>query len=138
MNEFIEFIEDNIISIIIVVIVIFFILVIFDILNIDFKLKTEVDLNTAESKTITIETFADSFCKVSKHDHNQLESDCNKFDKEGCNTTDCCVYVTDENGVQCKGGNERGPHFNGTKKNPLNILTYFYKNKCYEVNGKCT
>lgn len=137
MNEFIEFLEDNIIYIIIVVLLIFLILVIFDILNIDFKLKTEVDLDTAESKTITIETFGDSFCNVSKDNPIQLESNCNKFDKEGCNTSDCCVYVTDDNGVNCKGGDESGPHFNGTKKNPLNILTYFFKNKCYEVNGKC-
>ena len=139
MNEIIIFFNENLIYILFVVFFIIFLLVLFDILKIDFNIKTKVNLDDddIQTRTFTVETFDNAFCKVNQNNHIELNKNCNSLDEQGCNSTNCCVYVNHDNKKECMGGNEQGPHFNGTEKNPLNILYFYFKNKCTSVNEKC-
>ena len=50
------------------------------------------------------------------------------FDFDTCNSTRCTVWVNNNEGGKCHGGNSDGPHFKGTLEKPLEVNNYYYKN----------
>ena len=76
----------------------------------------QLDDDDIQTRTFTVETFDNAFCKVNQNNHIELNKNCNSLDEQGCNSTNCCVYVNHDNKKECMGGNEQGPHFNGTEK----------------------
>lgn len=118
-------------EIIFVAFVIFFILIIINLSGIDMNPKTSDKLD----KVITIESFENtikSFCEINSSKPVELHNSCNKLTKDNCNATSCCIWLNNE---KCVAGNKAGPIFlNDENKKPINIDTYYYKNKCYGKN----
>lgn len=73
------------------------------------------------------------FCAFNKSNPGQIETECNKMDKNTCASTSCCVLL---GGSKCVSGNESGPTM---KSNFGDIYIknkdhYYYQGKCY---GNC-
>lgn len=137
MSNFNSVFLKNLDNIILLVIILFTLLVMFSILELDFNIQKNVKLSETPNRIINVETFASSLCNQHENDHVKLESECNKLDNTGCNSTRCCVWVKSDKEEKCKCGDSDGPHYKGTVTNPLNILNYFFKNKCYPGKEKC-
>jgi hypothetical protein len=71
----------------------------------------------------------DAFCENHRGKSGVLEESCGKLTEKNCNSTNCCVY-TSEN--KCVAGSAKGPTFNSDEKGKTIALDYYYyQNKCY-------
>ena len=143
MIDIINFFKDNLEYIIIGSIFLLTILVIFNILNINFNDLSNKNLNNNIGKIVTIETmlnrepFDATFCKKHETKPHKLNELCNNFNKEGCNSTRCCVWVKHDGGEECVAGNIRGPTFYGTEESPLKLHHHHYKGECIPGLNVC-
>jgi hypothetical protein len=63
----------------------------------------------------------------------QLETACNAFTQDYCNSSSCCIWTNDN---KCKAGNKSGPLFNTDSNGKTVTLDYYYfQNNCY--GDKC-
>jgi len=75
----------------------------------------------------------DSFCKHNMGSSSLNES-CGKLTQRNCNSTSCCVWLSDE---KCAAGSKGGPTFNTDDNGKTkDIDYYYYQNKCY--GKKCS
>ena len=167
----IEYFKQNIDNIILVAILFITFLVVFAMLNVDFTPLVRKSLK----KVVTIEPFnnndnlksfhnrlTNSFCDKSNSPLQQEEK-CEKLNENSCNSTSCCIWLSNNT---CVAGNKGGPVFHG-KRMPtmdgINVaseekhfgidhgqhcnsidgkkcftLDYFYfRNKCINARGEC-
>jgi hypothetical protein len=88
------------------------------------------------SKVVTVEGYANSFCKTLEGNSSNLNDQCKKLTKNNCISTSCCVYAKMDNVEGCMAGNESGPTFRFTEGGKTRNIDYFYfKNKCH--GSKC-
>ena len=70
----------------------------------------------------------DSFCKHNMGSSSLNES-CGNLTQRNCNSTSCCVWLSDE---KCAAGGKGGPTFNTDDNGKTkDIDYYYYQNKCY-------
>ncbi len=147
MNEIVDFIKENYVSIAIIVIVVLFLLVIIKIKEIDLnppkqesKLVQQVIVETLDNMSMedsqeNIERLklnpAESFCESYLGNSLELEGACNELTEGNCATTKCCVYT----GKKCVAGDKDGPTYKTDKDGKLiTIDSYYYLGKCHGTN----
>ena len=145
-----SFLEANFEYIITLSIVIFTLLVIFSIFDLKFDFGDNSNGRYLPDHIMKIESFLNQFkelpnsnefevdfCNKYKDDHERLNRLCKDFDKNSCNSTGCCVWVKEKNEERCFAGDKDGPYYKTEKNNPLEIMYYFLKNKCFPGKEKC-
>ena len=152
MIDILNFFKDNIEYITIGSIFLFSLLVVFSILNINFDNIPSASSNEKVDKIVTIESMSDSkdkkkdlpgdsfdksFCKKHEPKPHKLNKLCNNFNKDGCNSTRCCVWVKHDDGEECVAGSLPGPTFHGTEESPLNLHYHHYKGECISGSNDC-
>ena len=153
MISILEFFKDNFEYITIGSILLFTLLVIFSILKIDFKDLTSDSSDNNTSKVVTIESmdtsksankdlpndsFDATFCRKHESEPHKLEKKCKSFNKEGCSSTSCCVWVKHDDGEECVAGNIHGQTFHGTEDEPRNVHYHEYKGACVSGSKDCS
>lgn len=143
MNELLNFIKENILSIIVIIVVVFILLVIIDLKDInlnppkpDSTLVQQVTVETLETMNNSIGSSfdismdcKDNFCKSYLGKASELELECNKLTKGNCGKVNCCVY----SGKKCVAGNKNGPTFKTDKEGKLITADsyYYHLGKCH-------
>ena len=70
-----------------------------------------------------------SFCRIYSKTPANLEHACKGLTSVNCKTMDCCVLV---NNTKCAAGGINGPTYKSNDSGqPMQIDSYYYKNKCY-------
>ena len=153
MNGLFNFFKDNFEYITIGSILLFSLLVIFSILKIDFKELSSDPSGNKTGRVVTIESMDNSkdeeqdssnesfdatFCRKHGSEPHKLNETCNTFNKEGCNSTSCCVWVKQDDGEECVAGNIHGPTFRGTEDSQENLHFYYYKGECRPGSKECS
>jgi hypothetical protein len=147
MNEFIYFINNNYLYIIIVVTIILSILLFISISGLNLnqpknesKLVQEVtvEMFTENINTLgqgqgqeilnefKITTPSESFCQSYIGNSKELEPACNRLTNKNCDITSCCVRTIDN---KCLAGSANGPTYH--ENNSSNDSSYYYLGKCY-------
>ena len=146
----IEYFKQNIDNIILVAILFITLLVIFAMLNVDFTPLVRKSLK----KVVTIEPFNDNEKKKSLHDRlinsfcdktnspTQQEEKCEKLNKDSCNSTSCCIWLSNNT---CVAGNKGGPVFHGKRIPTMDGINVASEDKhsgidhgqhCNSIDGK--
>jgi secreted trypsin-like serine protease len=169
----IEYFKQNIDNIILVAILFITLLVVFAMLNVDFNPLIRKSLK----KVVTIEPLQNNNNDKPKSFHNRLtssfcnktnspsqqEEKCKKLNEHSCNSTNCCIWLSNNT---CVTGNKGGPVFHGKRMSTMdgiNVVSeekdsgieygqycnsidgkkcftldyYYFRNKCINARGKC-
>jgi len=145
MNEIVDFIKENYVSIAMIVLVVLLLLVIIKIKDINLnppkqksKLVQQVIVETLDTlrgssseENIKLNP-SESFCESYLGNSSELEGACNRLTEKNCATTKCCVYT----GEKCVAGGLDGPTYKTDKNGKLITMdTYYYLGKCHGI--KC-
>lgn len=138
MSEIVNFIQENLQTILIIIIFVFGLLVIININDLDLnspisesKLVQEVTVETLDMMDEEVKlNLADSFCKSYLGKTTELEGGCNQLTKTNCEKSSCCIFTD-----KCVAGGLDGPTYKTDNNGKLiTIDTYYYLGKC---KGKC-
>ena len=145
-----SFLKSNFEYIITLSIIFFTLLIILSIFDIKFDFASTLNSRYLPDHITKIETFLNkakelpsnddfevNFCNKYKDDHQRLNRLCKDFDRNTCNSTGCCVWVKEKNKERCFAGDKDGPYYKTEKNNPLEIMYYFLKNKCFPGKENC-
>jgi hypothetical protein len=74
-----------------------------------------------------------SFCEHNKTNSSALQKQCSALTYNNCNSTSCCVWVGKSSQFgKCAAGDATGTMFKtNADGEPINVDTYYYKNKCF-------
>jgi hypothetical protein len=92
------------------------------------EVVTVEGLDTNKNENSLILSGSKAFCATNKGYN--LDQQCNKLIKGGCNDTSCCVW-THEN--KCVAGGKNGPTFSSSNHINTESDYYYYQNKCYGI-----
>lgn len=136
MNEIVDFIKKNYVSIAVVVSVIFALLIIISIIGWNLNppkpeskliqqvtVETFVNYDVNDQKSIIKEldnlklSPSDSFCQSHLGNSAKLEQSCSQLTEDGCQQTKCCVWTKSTNNTEkCMAGDKNGPTYTNNLK----------------------
>tara|TARA_A100001011_G_C14315569_1_gene847826 strand:+ start:5123 stop:5587 length:465 start_codon:yes stop_codon:yes gene_type:complete len=151
----IEFLEKNLLYIIILSILIFASLVFFSIYNDKFTDVPPYLSNKGNTRKVQVEAF-ESFNLDKRQNHfcknksfSKIDKHCNKLNDVQCKNKECCILLNgdivkdgkDHKYNKCVAGDQDGPHFHSKTENDkryhIRANYWYYKDKCIDGKKSC-